>query len=85
MAEPCCIPGSLPLCPLQAELKAVRTAAHSTEVVDGFRVLHTANVGDTFRLYAQLHRRIEARWLAGSSPALPALLPAPHACKEAIW
>lgn len=57
---------------MQAELKAVRTAAHSTEVVDGFRVLHSANVGDTFRLYAQLHKRIEARlWLPASPPACP--------------
>jgi hypothetical protein len=46
---------------MQAELKAVRTAAHSTEVVDGFRVLHSANVADTFRLYAALSKGIAAR------------------------
>ena len=42
----------------QAELKAVKTATVTTEVVDGFEVLHTTSVADTFRLYAAITKRL---------------------------
>ena len=42
----------------QAELKAVKTATLTTEVVDGFEVLHTTSVADTFRLYATITKRL---------------------------
>ncbi|BDA43201.1 probable crossover junction endonuclease MUS81 [Coccomyxa sp. Obi] len=45
-----------------AELKAVKTAMATTEVVDGFEVLHTANVADTFRLYATITKRLVAKY-----------------------
>lgn len=43
---------------MQSELKSVKTAMATTEVVDGFEVLHTANVADTFRLYATITKRL---------------------------
>ncbi len=44
--------------PLQSELKACKTAASITEVVDGFEVLRTASVAETFRLYAAITKRL---------------------------
>ena len=49
------------LCPLQSELKACKTAASITEVVDGFEVLRTASVAETFRLYAAITKRLAVR------------------------
>ena len=45
-------------CSLQSELKACKTAASVTEVVDGFEVLRTASVAETFRLYAAVTKRL---------------------------
>ena len=44
--------------PVQSELKACKTAASVTEVVDGFEVLRTASVAETFRLYAAITKRL---------------------------
>ena len=49
------------LCPLQSELKACKTAASITEVVDGFEVLRTSSVSETFRLYAAITKRLAVR------------------------
>lgn len=46
---------------LQTELKAVTTAMFTTEVVDGFQVLRSASVADTFRLYAAITHRLTVR------------------------
>ena len=43
---------------MQSELKACKTAASITEVVDGFEVLRTASVAETFRLYAAITKRL---------------------------
>ena len=43
---------------VQSELKACKTAASITEVVDGFEVLRTASVAETFRLYAAITKRL---------------------------
>ena len=45
----------------QTELKAVTTATFTTEVVDGFQVLRSASVADTFRLYAAITHRLAVR------------------------
>lgn len=45
----------------QSELKACKTAASVTEVVDGFEVLRTASVAETFRLYAAITKRLAVR------------------------
>jgi hypothetical protein len=45
----------------QSELKACKTAAAITEVVDGFEVLRTASVAETFRLYAAITNRLAVR------------------------
>ena len=58
-------------CFLQSELKACKTAASITEVVDGFEVLRTASVAETFRLYAAITKRLAVR----CRPSLPHLLP----------
>jgi hypothetical protein len=42
----------------QTELKAVKTAASTTEVIDGFEVLRTQSVADTFRLYTSITKRL---------------------------
>jgi len=75
---------------MQKDLKAVKTATLTTEVVDGFEVLHTNSVADTFRLYATITKRLVVQHLLFSpleSPC-PALLPdiRPHAnnCKHAL-
>ena len=44
--------------PVQSELKACKTAASITEIVDGFEVLRTASVAETFRLYAAITKRL---------------------------
>lgn len=49
------------LCPVQSELKACKTAASITEVVDGFEVLRTSSVAETFRLYAAITKRLAVR------------------------
>ncbi len=46
---------------MQSELKACKTAASITEVVDGFEVLRTASVAETFRLYAAITKRLAVR------------------------
>ena len=43
---------------VQAELKMVKTAAHTTEVVDGFEVLRTQSVADTFHLYNAITKHL---------------------------
>ena len=53
----------------------------TTEVVDGFQVLRSASVADTFRLYAAITRRLTVR--------VPFLLfivppPAPHAGDQGL-
>ena len=60
------------VCCKQAELKAVKTAMATTEVVDGFEVLHSANVGDTFRLYATITKRLVVMLLLSSYLTLSA-------------
>ncbi len=46
---------------VQSELKACKTATSITEVVDGFEVLRTASVAETFRLYAAFTKRLSVR------------------------
>lgn len=36
----------------------MKTAAATTEVVDGFEVLRTDSVADTFRMYASITKRL---------------------------
>lgn len=48
---------------MQSDLKAVKTATLTTEVVDGFEVLHTDSVADTFRLYATITKRLVVQHL----------------------
>ena len=51
----------MPLAMLQVDLKIVRSAGYLTEVVDGFQVLRTDSAGATFRLYAHMTQRLQAR------------------------
>jgi ERCC4-type nuclease len=44
-----------------AECQSVKTAAVETEVWAGFEVLHTANIGATVSLFAELTAAIQVR------------------------
>lgn len=50
---------SVQVCAGAAECQSVKTAAVETEVWAGFEVLHTANIGATVTLFAELTAAIQ--------------------------